>query len=307
MHAHRVDIFDGTDDNAIVGLVAHDFHLVLFPAKHGFVDHHLTHGRGVEATGHDGVEFFAVISDAAAATAHGEARADDGGKPDGFQRFTRFIERFHHEIFWHLKADARHRIAEQLAVFRFVDGCELRADQLHIIFLQNAAFRQRLGAVERGLAAHRGQQRIGAFTGDDFLDIFRRDWLDIGGIGQIRIGHDRRRIAVHQNHTEAFGFEGFDRLRAGVIELACLPDDDRPRADDKDTFNVSTFRHQAAFFLLVVIISTNCLNRYCESCGPGLASGCPCTEKIGLILWRMPWIVPSNSERCVTSISLGSA
>ena len=40
MHAHRIDVFDRADDDAIVVLVANDFHLVLFPAEHGFLDQH---------------------------------------------------------------------------------------------------------------------------------------------------------------------------------------------------------------------------------------------------------------------------
>ena len=33
VHAHGVQVFDRADDDAVVGLVAHDFHLVLFPAE----------------------------------------------------------------------------------------------------------------------------------------------------------------------------------------------------------------------------------------------------------------------------------
>ena len=38
VHAHRVDVFDGADDDGVVGGVAHHFHLELFPAQQGFVD-----------------------------------------------------------------------------------------------------------------------------------------------------------------------------------------------------------------------------------------------------------------------------
>ena len=33
VHAHRVQIFDGADNDAVIHLVAHDFHLKLFPAQ----------------------------------------------------------------------------------------------------------------------------------------------------------------------------------------------------------------------------------------------------------------------------------
>ena len=38
VHAHRVQVLDRTDDDAVVGLVAHDLHLELFPAEQGLLD-----------------------------------------------------------------------------------------------------------------------------------------------------------------------------------------------------------------------------------------------------------------------------
>ena len=46
MHAHRVQVFDRADDDAVVGLIAHDFHLELFPAKQRFFDQQLVRRRG---------------------------------------------------------------------------------------------------------------------------------------------------------------------------------------------------------------------------------------------------------------------
>ncbi len=184
-----------------------------------------------------------VIGDAAAGTAHREAGADDGRQADFFHRLARFVERFHHHVLGHREADFCHRLAEQQAVFRFIDALQLRADEFDIVFFKNATLCQRLRAVECRLAAHGRQQRVRAFARDDFLHELRRDRLDIGRIRQLRVGHDRRRIAVHQNHPEALSFQRFHRLRAGVIKLARLPDDNRPRADDEDGFDVGTFRH----------------------------------------------------------------
>ena len=44
MDAHRIDVFDGADDDGIVGPVADHLHLELFPAKQAFVDQHLCDG-----------------------------------------------------------------------------------------------------------------------------------------------------------------------------------------------------------------------------------------------------------------------
>ena len=45
MHAHRIEVLDRADDDAIVVLVAHHLHLELFPAEHRFLDQHLEVGE----------------------------------------------------------------------------------------------------------------------------------------------------------------------------------------------------------------------------------------------------------------------
>ena len=140
-------------------------------------------------------------------------------------------------------ADFRHGIAEFLAVFGLINHFRLGADQFAAVFFQNAGLREFQRCIERSLTAHGGQQRIGAFLGDDFLDNLNRDRFDIGGIRQPRIGHDRGRVGIHQNDAVALSAERFAGLRAGIIEFAGLADDDRPGADDHDGFNVSALRH----------------------------------------------------------------
>ena len=41
MHAHGVEVLDGAHDDAVAGVVAHDLHLILFPALDGLLDQHL--------------------------------------------------------------------------------------------------------------------------------------------------------------------------------------------------------------------------------------------------------------------------
>ena len=64
--------------------------------------------------------------------------------------------------------------------------------------------------------------------------------LDVGAVGQLRVGHDRRRIAVDEHDLEAFGAQRLARLRSGIVELAGLADDDRARADDEHTLDVGS-------------------------------------------------------------------
>ena len=93
MNAHRVEVLDRADDDAIVFLVAHHLHLELFPPQDGFLDQHLVGRRGVQAPLDDVDELFLVVGNAAAGASHGEGGPDDGGKADLRQRHQCFRKR----------------------------------------------------------------------------------------------------------------------------------------------------------------------------------------------------------------------
>ena len=244
MHAHRIDVFDRADDDAIVVLVAHHLHLEFFPAEHRFLDQHFAGRRGVDAAFDDLDELRLVVGDAAAGAAERERRPDDGGQPDIFERLERLDERLDLVRARRRQPDLGHRLAKQLAVFGLVDGVGGGADHLDVELVQHAHLAQRQRGVERGLPAHRRQQRVGAFLLDDLGDHLRRDRLDIGRIRQIRIGHDRRRIGIDEDDPIALGLERLAGLRAGIVEFARLADDDRARANNQDRGDVGPSGHR---------------------------------------------------------------
>ena len=249
VHAHRIEVLDRADDDAVVLFVADHLHLVLFPAEHAFLDQHLVGRRRVDAALDDLDELRLGVGDAAAGAAHGEGRADDRGQADLVERAQRVRQRLDLLRARRLEADLVHRVAEALAILGLVDRVGGGADHLDVELVEGALLAQRERAVQRGLAAHGRQQREAAgddvaFLLDDLGDDLRRDRLDVGGVRQLRIGHDRRRIGIHQHDAIALGLQRLHRLRAGIIELAGLADDDRPGADDQDRRNVSSFRHR---------------------------------------------------------------
>ncbi len=69
--------------------------------------------------------------------------------------------------------------------------------------------------------------------------------LERYGVSRLRIGHDRRRIGVNQNDPVALLSQCFAGLCARIIKLAGLTDDNRPGADNQDSFNISSFWHQS--------------------------------------------------------------
>ena len=194
--AHRIDILDGADDDGIVRLVADHLHLIFLPAQHAFFHQHFGGRAGIKAAGNDVDEFLAVIGNAAAGAAHGEAGADDRWQTNEFQRGQRFLNRVRDAALRRFQADLVHRVAELQPVLGFVDGFGVGTDQLDIVFFQRAILGQRQRGVERGLAAHGGQHGVRPLLLDNARDDFRRDRFDIGRVREIWIGHDRRRVGV---------------------------------------------------------------------------------------------------------------
>ena len=173
----------------------------------------------------------------------GEARPDDGGKADRVEGGARLRLAVDGHPAGAFEADAFHCVAELLAVLRLVDRLEGRPDELRAEALQHPGGRERARRVERGLAAHGGKQGIGALALDHARHHLRRDRFHVGRVREPRIGHDRRRVGVHQDHPEALVLERLDGLGAGIVELAGLSDDDGAGPDDQDRRDVGAPRH----------------------------------------------------------------
>ena len=120
---------------------------------------------------------------------------------------------------------------------------------MHVVLLEHSAVGKFNGQVQSSLAANCGQHgktRSGrhlALNPDDFFQILQRERFDVSTVGRLRIGHDGRRIRVGQHHFKALGLERLAGLRARVVELRRLPDDNGPGAEDENLFDVSAFGH----------------------------------------------------------------
>jgi hypothetical protein len=89
------------------------------------------------------------------------------------------------------------------------------------------------------------------FNADNFFDVFVGERLDVGAVGQLGIGHDGGRVRIDQHHLVALLLEGLAGLRAGVVELGRLADDDRAGADHQDLLNVISAWHFSLFLSVV--------------------------------------------------------
>jgi hypothetical protein len=75
--AHRVEVLDRADDDAVAGGVAHHFELVLLPAVQRALDEDLANRAAAEPARNEALELGSVARDPAAGAAERERRTDD--------------------------------------------------------------------------------------------------------------------------------------------------------------------------------------------------------------------------------------
>ena len=86
VHAHGVEVFDGADDDAVVGEIAHHLQLEFLPAERALFDQDFVDRAEGEAALQNFDELFLVVGDAAAGAAHGETGAQDARVADATRR-----------------------------------------------------------------------------------------------------------------------------------------------------------------------------------------------------------------------------
>ena len=76
VHAHGIKVFDGANDHAVVGLVAHHLHLVFLPANERFLDEDFVHRRKID-TFFGQLLVLIAVANATAGAAEGVGGPDD--------------------------------------------------------------------------------------------------------------------------------------------------------------------------------------------------------------------------------------
>ncbi len=236
--AHRVDVLDRADDHAVVVVVAHDLQLELAPADDRLVEQDLADRRRLEAAAHDRAKLLGRAGDPAAAAAERVGRADDDRQADVDHRVVGLLCRRRDRRARHLQPRLLHRDAKLVAVLGAADRLVVGADELDAELGERAVLVQLLGEVQRRLAAERGQQGVGPLALDDLPHRAGEQRLDVRRVGELGVGHDRRRVGVDEHDLIALLPEDLAGLYTGVVELRGLTDDDRARAEDEDALDV---------------------------------------------------------------------
>src|ERR1700687_62393 len=109
---------------------------------------------------------------------------------------------------------------------------------MHVVLFKHAAVREFDGEVKRGLSTNRWENRKTrarrhlALNANDLFEIFASKRLDVSAVRRLGIGHDGGPVRVRQHNSKARRLKRLASLRAGVVELRGLADDDRAGAED---------------------------------------------------------------------------
>ena len=239
VHAHGVEVLDRADDDDVVGAIADHLELELVPAPHGLLHQHLADRRLRQPALDLTRERGSVVGKASSMSSERERGAHDGGQG----HVSELVERRHDSGGRHLEATAQHCVSELLPILRASDHLDRRADQLHPEVFEHARPGELDRKIERCLSAQRGQERVRTLPLQHRGDALEIERLDVGAVGEARVGHDRGRVRVDDDRAVSVLPQDLQRLTAGIVELAGLADDDRARADHAHALEVAPRRH----------------------------------------------------------------
>ena len=124
-----------------------------------------------------------------------------GSVPISSAIFAGFLHGVGHAGLRQVEPDLEHGVLEQEPVLALLDGLRLGADHAHAVLLEDAARCSAMAVFSAVWPPSVGQEGVGLLLDDDLLDDLRSDRLDVGPVGELRIGHDRGRIGVDQDHA----------------------------------------------------------------------------------------------------------
>ena len=137
----------------------------------------------------------------------------------------------------------QHQILKFLPVFSCPDGIDVCPNELNTVLFKRTTFVKSHRCIQGCLSTESWQDRVGLLLFDYRLDYLGGNWLDIGRICKVWIGHDCCWVGVDQNDPDAFFLQDPAGLGTGVVKLTRLAYHNRSRPDHQNRVDVRTFGH----------------------------------------------------------------
>ncbi len=184
-----------------------------------------------------------VVGNAAAGAAKGIGRADNHRIANAACKGKGGLH-----VMNHGGGDARlmnglHGVLKALSILRLVNGIGGGSQQTHTVLVQRAVLIKIHGKVQAHLPSQRWQHGVRPLLFDDLLQGEHIQWFNVDVVGDVLVGHDGGGVGIDQNHLHALLLQGAAGLRARIVKLSGLPNDNGPGADDQNLFNACILRH----------------------------------------------------------------
>ena len=254
VYAQRVEVLHRSHGETMVVGVADNLELNFLPALQALLHQDLL-GEGEGALGQF-QEGLLVGTDAAALSAQCVGAAHHDGIANLLRGLQRVAHRLHGVALGRLHGDFVQLLDEEVTVFGVHDSLHGGAQHTHAVLLQDALLIQLRAAVQGRLSAEGQQDAVGTLLLDDALHEVRGDGEEIHLVGNAFRGLDGGDVGIDQHRRNAFFAQSLQRLRAGVVELACLSDFQRARPEDE---HFPEFCFHNSLYLVVYCWSASCI------------------------------------------------
>ena len=243
MDTHRVDILHRADGNGRIFGIAHHLKLDLLIALDALLDQYLMNGREEQGVAHHLTQLLLIVDKATTRTTERKGGTQYDRIADLGSDGCTFVDRRCHLRRQHRLTQRLAQLLEELAVLGALDRREARTQNLHLALLQDTLFGQLHRQIQTRLTTQTRHNRIGTLVANNFGYIFERQRLHIDLIGNVRIGHNRGRVRVYEDHLITLLAQCQAGLCTGIVELGSLTNHDRTRADDHHFLDIFSFRH----------------------------------------------------------------
>ena len=154
MHAHRVKILDGADDNHVADVVTHHLKLVFLPTHDALFDEHLVHWRSLESYGKVVLKIFCFFYKSTTCSSQCVGSTDDEWETNFLGDFFALKHGGCGIAFADPYTNLLHQCFEFLAVFCSINGFNIYADHAYPVIFPNSCFVAVYGQIQGSLPSH---------------------------------------------------------------------------------------------------------------------------------------------------------
>ena len=192
------------------------------------VDEHGPLGGGADGVTHISREFFRIVHERHGAPAEHVARTHENGIADGARDLERILG-VRGRARWRLgEMELLEHVAEAVPILGQIDALGRGSQN------RRAGLFERLGELERRLAAELHDDALWIFAVNDFEHVLEREGFEIEPVARIVVRAHRLGVAVHHDGLETRFRQRHHGVHAAIVELDALADAVGAAAQDDD-------------------------------------------------------------------------